>query len=233
MVQKYVGRRFIVTGGFGFLGRAVAASLSRDGAKVALVDFAPVPADIAGVPHVVAAGGVDLGDNVQAAIAFAAAARELGGIDGLVNVAGGFAWESVAAGLLETWDRMYAVNLRTAVASCQAVLPHLMAQGGGRIVNVGALAALKAGDGMGAYAASKAGVARLTEALAEEFKDRGITVNAVLPSIIDTPANRLDMPQADTTRWVAPAALAAVISFLLSDDAAMVTGACLPVSGRV
>ena len=86
---------------------------------------------------------------------------------------------------------------------------------------------------MGAYAASKSGVARLTEALAEELKDRGVTVNAVLPSIIDTPANRAAMPDADASRWVTPGALARVIAFLLSDDATPITGACLPVSGRV
>ena len=128
---------------------------------------------------------------------------------------------------------MYQMNVRTAVVASQAALSHLAATGSGRIVNVGALAALKAGMGMGAYAASKAGVVRLTEALAEEVKDRGVTVNAVLPSIIDTPTNRPDMPDADPGRWVSPTALASVIAFLLSDEAAAVTGACLPVSGRV
>ncbi len=123
------------------------------------------------------------------------------------------------------------MNLRSAVAASQALLPHLDA--GGRIVNIGALAALKAASGMGAYAASKAGVMRFTEALAEELKDRRITVNAVLPSIIDTPANRVDMPQADFDRWVTPQALSRVVAFLLSDDAAAITGACLPVVGRV
>jgi NAD(P)-dependent dehydrogenase (short-subunit alcohol dehydrogenase family) len=86
---------------------------------------------------------------------------------------------------------------------------------------------------MGAYAASKAGVLRFTEALAEELKDRGVTVNAVLPSIIDTPTNRADMPEADFNRWVTPQALSRVVAFLLSDDAAAITGACLPVTGRV
>ncbi|HEY5798576.1 MAG TPA: SDR family oxidoreductase, partial [Burkholderiaceae bacterium] len=116
----------------------------------------------------------------------------------------------------------------------QAALPHLLAASGRRaIVNVGALAALKGEMGKGAYAAAKAGVLRFTEALAEELKERDITVNAVLPSIIDTPANRADMGDAQAARWVAPDALAAAIAFLLADDSRAVTGACLPVAGRV
>ena len=139
----------------------------------------------------------------------------------------------LADGSIDTWDRLYQMNLRSAVLACQHALPWLLQGGNGRIVNVGALAAQKAASGMGAYAASKAGVARLTESLAEELKDRGVTVNAVLPSMLDTPANRADMPDADATRWVAPASLAAVIAFLLSDDASAITGALIPVAGRV
>jgi NAD(P)-dependent dehydrogenase (short-subunit alcohol dehydrogenase family) len=105
--------------------------------------------------------------------------------------------------------------------------------GGGRIVNVGSAAAGKATAGMGAYAASKAGVAKLTEALADELKDQGITVNAVLPSILDTPKNRIDMPKADFTRWVTPAEAAEVVAFLISDQARAITGALIPVGGRV
>jgi NAD(P)-dependent dehydrogenase (short-subunit alcohol dehydrogenase family) len=119
------------------------------------------------------------------------------------------------------------------VVSCQAALPYLLQSGSGRIVNIGAMAAAKAAAGMGAYAASKAGVARLTEALADELKDRHVTVNAILPSILDTPRNRLDMPQADFTRWVKPVEAAEVIAFLVSDAARAVTGALIPVAGRV
>jgi len=155
-----------------------------------------------------------------------------GGIDVLVNVAGGFRWELVEGGQLETWDEMYAMNLRTAVVSSRAALPALLERGRGRIVNVGAGAALRATAGMGAYAASKSGVERLTEALAAELKDRGITVNAVLPGTIDTPRNRADMPDADFARWVAPEAIADVIVFLASDAARAVTGAAIPVFGR-
>lgn len=230
------GKHIIVTGGFGALGRALGAVLARRGARVALLDLASAPAELSGSENPALFGGVDLGDPGAATAAFDAAAARLGGVDALVNVAGGFAWETVGEGGIATWDRMYQVNLRTAVIGVQAALPHLRAgarKGNGRIVNVGALASVKAGGGMGAYAASKAGVARLTEALAEELKEEGITVNAVMPSIIDTPANRAEMPQADASRWVSPQALAGVIAFLLSDDGAPVTGACLPVAGRV
>jgi NAD(P)-dependent dehydrogenase (short-subunit alcohol dehydrogenase family) len=239
MAQRLDSRNFVVTGGFGALGRAVAERLVAEGARVVLLDRAPAPGGIpAGVPGVVLAlGGVELGQEPACEAAYAQAAEALGAVDGIVNVAGGFTWETVEGGALASWDRMYETNLRTAVASCRAALPHLLAgrngRTGGRIVNVGAAAAQKAGMGMGAYAASKAGVARLTEALAEELKDRGVTVNAVLPSIIDTPANRADMPDADFSRWVTPDKLAAVIAFLLSDEASALTGASIPVNGRV
>lgn len=224
------GRRIAVTGGLGALGLATAAVLAGRGAHVALLDRASAT-DATSAAAVL--GGVDLSDESAARDAFGRAAAALGGLDGLVNVAGGFAWETLEQGQVQTWDRLYAMNLRTAVVASTAALPHLLAGGESSIVNVGALAAARAGTGMAAYAASKAGVARLTESMAEEFKDRGLRVNAVLPSILDTPANRRDMPEADTSRWVAPQALARVIAFLLSTDAQPVTGACLPVTGRV
>jgi NAD(P)-dependent dehydrogenase (short-subunit alcohol dehydrogenase family) len=226
------GRRIVVTGGFGVLGRAVAEVLRAAGARVALLDKANAPADLPA--NLLAVGGVDLGQAEATHMAFDAAALAFGGLDGLVNIAGGFQWETVEAGSVESWDRLYALNVRTALLASQAALPHLLAQGSGaRIVNVGSASAAQAGLGMGAYAAAKSGVARLTEAMAEEFKDRGITVNAVLPSTLDTPANRADMPQADASRWVQPSALARVIEFLLSDAAAPITGALIPVKGRV
>lgn len=225
------GKRVVVTGGLGALGRAVAAVLVRQGARVALLDRAALPADLP--PCELAWGGVELGDAAAVPAAFERVATGLGGLDGLVNVAGGFRWEPVAGGSASTWDTLYEMNLRTTLLASQAALPWLRQGAQGRIVNVGAWAAQQAAHGMGAYAASKAGVARLTEALAEELKDQGITVNAVLPSILDTPANRADMPQADFSRWVQPAQLAEVIAFLLHDAAAAVTGALIPVRGRV
>jgi NAD(P)-dependent dehydrogenase (short-subunit alcohol dehydrogenase family) len=228
-------RRVVITGGAGSLGVAVARAFLADGARVALldrVDEAKSPAkQLGGTPFFI--GNVDLADLQSAQRAMDEAARKLGGgIDTLVNIAGGFRWETVADGKLDTWDQLYGLNLRTAVCACKAVLTHLPGEGS-RIINVGAAAAAKAGTGMGAYAASKAGVAKLTEALAEELKDKGINVNAVLPSIIDTSVNRADMPNADFTRWVEPAALADVIVFLASPAARAVTGASLLVAGRV
>jgi NAD(P)-dependent dehydrogenase (short-subunit alcohol dehydrogenase family) len=223
-----LGLRVLVTGGLGALGRAVGAELGARGAQVLLLDRSPAPEGAAGV-----IGSVDLGDATATKAAMQQAAQRLGGIDALVNIAGGFSWEMLEGGSVDTWDRMYTMNLRSAVQASQQALPWLKASPRGSIVNVGALASVKAGAGMGAYAASKSGVARFTEALAEECKDHGPRVNAVLPSILDTPANRASMPDADPTRWVAPAKLAAVIGFLISDDAAAVTGALLPVAGRV
>jgi NAD(P)-dependent dehydrogenase (short-subunit alcohol dehydrogenase family) len=192
------------------------------------------PADTVALRGAFTLGDFDLADSDAATRALDRVAAELGGLNALVNVAGSFRYETLEDGSVNTWDMLYRVNLRTAVSASRAALPHLMRAGGGRIVNVGAdAAATRAGKGMGAYTASKAGVLKLTEALAAETKDHGITVNAVLPSIIDTPANRTDMPEADFSRWVAPRDVAAVIVFLLSDEARAVTGALIPVVGRV
>jgi NAD(P)-dependent dehydrogenase (short-subunit alcohol dehydrogenase family) len=208
----------------------VAATLSRYGARLALLEHGQTSA-AAQPAGALRFGGIDLTRDDAAREAMERVVKETGRLDGLINVAGGFRWEKLAGGTLETWDFMYKINLRTVAAACQAALPYLTQ--GGRIVNVGAMGAVKAATGMGAYAASKAGVAQLTEALAEELKERGITVNAILPSTLDTPKNRLDMPKADFTRWVAPAEAAEVIAFLLSDQARAVTGALIPVMGRV
>jgi NAD(P)-dependent dehydrogenase (short-subunit alcohol dehydrogenase family) len=233
--MSQVAKNVVITGAAGALGVAVAQAFAATGAHLALLDRAPDSKELRenfGPPHLFL-GGVDLSDPAQAKSAIDTAAARLGGIDALVNVAGGFRWETVADGMVETWDFLYAINVKTAVCACKAALPHLVGRQG-RIVNVGAgAAAAKAGVGMGAYAASKAAVAKLTEALADELKDKGVNVNAVLPSVIDTAVNRADMPKADFSRWVQPAALADVIVFLASDGARAITGASIPVSGRV
>lgn len=224
------GKVVVVTGASGALGAAVVAALRARGDRVGAIDHAanstPATADL------FSAGGVDLSDDAQAKAAIAAVARHFGQLDGLVNVAGAFAYQTVADGDPATWSRLYAINVLTAVNASRAAIPHLVKSSAGRIVNVGAMGALRAGVGMGPYAASKAGVHRLTEALAAELKGK-VTVNAVLPSTIDTPANRRDMPDADFSAWVRLDELAAVILFLTSDAASAMTGALVPVAGRV
>jgi NAD(P)-dependent dehydrogenase (short-subunit alcohol dehydrogenase family) len=224
------GKVIIVTGASGALGKVVAEVALARGARVAGVDHGT--SQVAATPDRIEFGGVDLSDAAQAKKAIDAVALHFGKIDALINIAGGFAFETVAEGDATTWQRMYALNLLTALNASRSAIPHLAASPSARIVNIGAMGALQAGSGMGAYAASKAGVHRLTEALAAEWKGK-ITVNAVLPSTIDTPANRASMPKADFGKWVTPQELADVILFLVSDAASAITGALLPVSGRV
>jgi NAD(P)-dependent dehydrogenase (short-subunit alcohol dehydrogenase family) len=224
----------IVTGAFGVLGAAVARRFAGDGARLGLIDRVAAPAWAAAEfarPHQLRPN-VELTDATATAAAIDSLAAALGGCDVLVNVAGGFQWQLLGKGAESVWEEMFATNLRTAVIACSATLPYLGARGEGRIVNVGAGAAGRAAAGMGAYAASKAGIERLTEALAEELKDRNVRVNSVLPGTLDTPRNRADMPDADFSRWVSPAAVADVIAFLASSAARAVTGAAIRVTGR-
>ena len=224
------GKVVVVTGALGALGRVVAETALARGARVAGIDHAA--SQMPATANRFELGGVDLSDAAQAKTAIDAVAAHFGRLDALINIAGAFAFETVADGDPKTWQRMYALNVLTALNASRAAIPHLAASASARIVNIGAMGALQAAAGMGPYAASKAGVHRLTEALAAEWKGK-ITVNAVLPSTIDTPANRASMPKADFSKWVTPQELANVILFLASDAASAVTGALLPVSGRV
>ena len=223
------GKVIVVTGAFGVLGRAVSARALAGGARVAMLDHAAVPGEFAGQPLV--QGGVDLTKGEAAARAMQQVRDGAGRIDALLNIAGGFTWRTLEDGDCAVWDMMYAINLKTAVNATKAALPHLI-EAQGAIVNVGAAGALKAGMGFGPYAASKSGVHKLTESLAEELKGR-VRVNAVLPSILDTAQNRKDMPEADPSKWVQPDDLAKVMLFLASDDTRAITGALLPVTGQV
>lgn len=227
------GRAAVVTGAFGALGSVVARTALARGWRVALIDAAHhhrAPADLG--PGAVVLGGVDLTDPADAQRAIDSAAKQLGGLDALLNIAGGFRWVTVADSDAALFEAMFRLNVQTAANASRAAISALKASGSGRIVNVGAFGATRAAAGMGAYAASKAGVHRLTEALAEELKDDGVTVNAVMPTILDTPANRADMPKADFSRWVQPADLAEVMLFLASAESRAVNGALIRIAAR-
>lgn len=221
-----MAQRVMVTGARGVLGRAVVEAFLAAGAKVA----APVRGEAANASfpgEVVVIGGADLSDPASAASAFVRAKESLGGVDVVVNVAGGFTFEMISEGSSESWREMFAMNVETC-----ANLSRVAATGlsdGGAIINVGSAAATTAGAGMAPYAASKAAVAKLTESLAAELKGR-VRVNAVLPSIMDTPRNRTDMPSADPAAWTAPAAVADAIVFLASNKARAINGALVPVT---
>ncbi|HSN73186.1 MAG TPA: SDR family NAD(P)-dependent oxidoreductase [Steroidobacteraceae bacterium] len=229
-----MARTVVVTGGFGALGSAVGGAFADRGERVVLIDRADrVPEGLqARVGNAQCLPGVDLADPASAQQAMRAAAEPGGVIDVLVNIAGGFDWQTLVDGDVDVWRRMFEMNLETAVVASKAALPQLLQARHGRVINVGAGAAARASAGMGAYTASKAGVERFTESLAEELKDKGVTVNAILPGTIDTPRNRADMPDADPARWVAPEDIAAVIVFLASQEARAVTGAAIRVFGR-
>ena len=221
-------RTVLITGAAGNLGRAVAAAFAARGANLALLDRR-AGADANGKQLSLSVDLLDA-DSVRAAVDRALA--RFGRIDVLCNLAGGF---RMGAPLHETtrgdWDFLFDLNARTVLHTAAAVVPRMLAAGGGRIVNVGAHAAQKGAERMGAYVASKSAVIRLTETMAAELRGRNINVNCVLPTILDTPENRAAMPQADSRLWVAPQDLAEVIVFLASDAARAIHGAAIPVTG--
>lgn len=226
-------RTIMITGAAGNLGRAVAQAFDAGDTLVLADRSADALARAFGAPgarRVLLE--VDLLDAAKVDEAVASITQRHGGIDVLCNLAGGFAMGTpVHATAHADWQRMQDLNVRTVLNTARAVVPGMVQRQHGKVVNVGANAALRGAAGMGAYVAAKAEVLRLTETMAAELREHGINVNCVLPSIIDTPENRAAMPDADPKRWVAPAQLAAVIAFLASEAAAAVHGACVPVTG--
>ncbi len=226
-------RTVIVTGAAGNLGKAVASAFADLGANLVLVDLQRESLEAAfGTENERRTfAPANLLEMAEAAGVAQAALARFGRIDVLCNIAGGFRMgEAVHETSDENWNFLFDINTRTLLHAVRAVVPHMVAAGGGKIVNVGAFAAQKGVAQMGAYTASKATVIRMTEAMAGELRGKNVNVNCVLPTIIDTPENRAAMPKADPAKWVAPADLANVIVFLASDAARAVHGAAVPVS---
>ncbi len=227
----------IVTGGAGALGTAVTLNFLQRGDHVVVADVNdrqfPRLRQLANDSNRLYLEVVDLTSFGAVEALVAQILEKFGRIDALVNLAGGFAggqplWETSEV----DFEYMLTLNLRTAFITCRVVLPSMVARKYGRIVNVSSRTAVQPSPGTVAYGVSKAGVASLTQALAQETIDHGITVNCVMPSVIDTPANRAGDPNADFARWVKPEELATIIRWLTSVDAAPISGAAIPVYGR-
>jgi NAD(P)-dependent dehydrogenase (short-subunit alcohol dehydrogenase family) len=226
-------RTAIVTGGTGGLGAAVTARLLDDGWRVIVPWVVERELERVQERDGLELVQADLFDPSAVAGVVSRAVSEDGSLAGLVNLVGGFGMGGrVHETPIEDFERQFQLNLRPAYLMVQAVVPHMLSGGGGSIVCVGSRAALRPFAGAAGYVASKAAVAAFTEVVAVEYKNDGIRCNAILPSVIDTPANRASMPNADHDKWVQPAEIAGVISFLLSDASAPTSGAVIPVYGR-
>ncbi len=237
-MTDFAGRVALITGAGGNLGLAVAQAMGHAGARLVLVERHPetlaaaFPED-ASSPERYVVVPADLSDEDSVNAMVAKALEHFGRIDIVANVVGGYrAGTPVHETPLDTWEFMLMLNARTAFLLSKAVIPHMLAQGSGKIVHVAARAGLAGTAKHAAYTASKSAVIRLVESMAAELRHNGINVNCVLPGTIDTPQNRAAMPNADYSTWVAPEALADVIVFLASDAARAIHGAAIPVYGR-
>jgi NAD(P)-dependent dehydrogenase (short-subunit alcohol dehydrogenase family) len=228
------GKVAIVTGGTGALGQSIALRFLRDGATVVVPWF--VSEEWAALQS--AAGEsrarlhgqrLDMADEAAVAAFVADVLGRASRVDVIVNAVGGFAGGDLASTSLAEWRRLIDLNLTSAVVGCRAVLPAMRAARRGRIVNVASRAVVPPMGGFIAYTVSKSAVIALTQALAHEERPHGITVNAVLPSTMDTPGNRQAMADADRSTWISTDAVADVIAYLASDSASAVSGACVTV----
>lgn len=237
IMADFTGKVILVTGASGVLGSAVGRAFFERGAMVALVGrsteklrrvLEDVPDSLERVMF--ASADVSLVGQVDALVA--SVLERFGRIDVLVNTVGGYTAAKIQDMTPETWDGVFDLNLRPAFYLSRAVIPGMLEAHYGRIIHTSARAALAGAARRGAYSAAKSALIRLTESLAAELREDGITANCILPGTIDTPTNRQDMPNADFSRWVPAEALVEVILFLASEAAWAVSGAAIPVYGR-
>ena len=228
----------IITGSVGNLGTATARRFQQAGSKTVLVDRSvdrvrEAFKEIADSPNHLLAGGVDLADPASLGKLIEQTIARFGRVDTLVNTVGGYrGGKPVHESDLADWDFLFNINVRTTLLCCRAVIPQMLKQGGGKIINVASRDGLNGSAGYAAYSASKSAVLRLTESLSNELKGSNINVNCVMPGTIDTPQNRKALPKANHAKWIDPAAIADVIAFLASDAARAVNGASVPVFGK-
>lgn len=234
----FSNRVVVITGAAGNLGVVTAHAFQAAGASLVLVDRSPdrLPKlfpELANSPQHFLATSVDLGDVAAVEKMAAETVNRLGKIDVLVNTAGGYrAGTPLHETPLEDWDFLLNLNAKSVLIACRSVIPQMLKQSVGKIINISSRAALMGEANAAAYSVSKTAVVRLTESMSAELKAHNINVNCLLPGMIDTPPNRQAMPDADYSQWVAPEALADVILFLASDAARAIHGAALPVFGK-
>jgi NAD(P)-dependent dehydrogenase (short-subunit alcohol dehydrogenase family) len=235
---NFADKVVMVTGAIGNLGVVLTQAFQSSKAKLALVDrgeerLRQAFPDLVGSPDYQLVNCADLMDEGAVEAAVAETMQHFGRIDVLVNTVGGYrAGKMLHETPIETWDFLLNLNGRSVFIACQKVIPRMLNQGSGKIVNVAARPGIEGQAGMAAYSASKSAVIRITESMAAELKDHGINVNCVIPGTIDTPQNRGTMPNADYNTWITPDSLADVILFLSSEAARDVHGAAIPVYGR-
>jgi NAD(P)-dependent dehydrogenase (short-subunit alcohol dehydrogenase family) len=238
MTYDFSNQVVVVTGATGNLGQAVAHAFQESGARLALIDLSAdrlrqAFPDLADVPDHYLANCADLTDSDSVNEVVRNTIKRLERIDVLIHTVGGYrAGKPLHETPLNTWRFMIALNAGSTYITCQAILPHMLQQGRGKIVTVGARPGLQGSANAAAYSAAKSATIRLTESMAAEYKDKGINVNCILPGTIDTPQNREATPEADFSLWVTPESLAEVILFLCSEAARDIHGAAIPVYGR-
>ena len=238
MNASIAGKVVLVAGGTGGLGRAVSLAFLEEGAKVAVTyrdkeEFAALESAAGATGSSLEGHEVDVTDEAGVGQLVDSIVAQHGKLDAMVNTVGGYVggvklWE------LDTkiFDTMLALNLRAGYALSRAAIAPMLKQKAGAIVNVAAKAAFDHAAGASAYAASKAAAVAMIDCLAADAKGTGVRVNTILPSIIDTAANRNAMPDADFAKWPKPEGIAKVILFLCSDDAKVIHGAAIPVYGE-